>query len=93
MDYTQKALCIAGAAFTLLNLSACTPERVRIATPPAELLTCDPIPDVPTLPDQTPETQRARDLLTLGYILALRTAYGACAGNLAGVRAWAEKVE
>lgn len=93
MDYTQKALCIVGAAFTLLNVSACTPERVRIATPPPELLTCEPMPDAPALPDQAPETQRARDLLMLGYVLALRTAYGSCAGNLAGIRAWSVTVD
>lgn len=75
-----------------VSLIACT-EHVRLTTPPAELLTCEAMPPAPDLPAQTPETQRARDMLTLGYILALRTAYGSCAGNLAGVRAWSEKVE
>lgn len=79
--------------FLALASTACAPERVRIATPPVELLTCKPMPPAPDLPAQAPETQRARDMLMLGYVLALRTAYGSCAGNLAGVRAWAEKVE
>lgn len=74
--------------------SACH-ERVRIATPPIELLTCDAMPSAPALPalDGMAETQRARDVMMLGYVLALRSAYGSCAGNLAGVKAWAEVVE
>lgn len=72
-------------------LTACD-HNVRIATPPPELLECDPMPIPPELPPQSAETQRVRDLLTLGHIIALRTAYGSCAGNLAGVRVWREKV-
>lgn len=72
-------------------LTACG-EHVRIATPPAEYLTCDPMPKAPELPPQSVETQRARDLLTLSYILALRTAYGSCAGNIAAINAWADEV-
>lgn len=77
-----------------LALTGCD-KRVRIATPPVDLLTCDAMPRAPDLSalDGTPATQRARDVMMLGYVLALRSAYGSCAGNLAGVKAWAEVVE
>lgn len=77
-----------------LLLSACDPH-VRIATPPPEYLTCADEPVAPMLPerDGTVTTEVARDVATLGYVLGLRSAWGDCAAKVAGVRAWAERVE
>ena len=77
-------------AATLLFTAACQPH-IRIATPPPELLSCTPLPDAPVLPGK--DMQDARDLLTLDYILGIRSAYADCAGKLAGVARWADRVE
>lgn len=75
--------------FALL-LSGCDPH-IRVATPPAHLLTCADEPPAPLLPerDGTVTTEVARDVMTLGYVLGLRSAWGDCAAKVAGVRAWA----
>ena len=79
----------------LIALSACTQKPVRIAVPPAQYLTCAPLPPAPDLPerDGTAETQNRRDLLMLDGYLSLRSAYGSCKASVDGVRAWAETVE
>jgi len=93
-NVTQKRLCIAILPFALLN-AACTPQRVRTALPPADLLTCADEPQAPSIPsrDGTDATQFERDRMTLAYILGLRSAWGDCAAKVAGVRAWAGEVE
>lgn len=77
-------------AATLLFTTACQPH-IRIATPPPELLTCTPLPGAPSLPGK--DMQDARDVMVLDYILAVRSAYADCAGKLAGVARWADRVE
>lgn len=76
-----------------LFLSGCD-KHVRVATPPAELLTCADEPRAPLIPerDGTAATEVARDVATLGYVLGLRSAYGDCKANLAGVEEWARGV-
>lgn len=79
-------------AYMLLALTGCGDERVRIVLPPAELTTCAAEPAAPSLPEQSPETQRARDEMVLDYILALRSAWGDCAAKVLGLKAWSETV-
>lgn len=74
-------------------LTGCGNERVRITPAPVELTTCADEPAAPDLPAQTPETQRARDTMTLDYILALRSAWGDCFAKVAGVKAWNEALK
>lgn len=81
------------ALLPLIALAACGQPRPVIVAPPAELATCALMPPAPDLPVQTPETQRERDLMTLNYILALRTAYADCASKVAGLAAWRAGVE
>lgn len=90
--YHQIRLMIAAAVLAVTN--GCT-ERVRIATPPAELLTCADEPAAPQLParDGTDATQLARDVAMLNGYLALRTAYGSCRAAVEGVAAWTKEVE
>ena len=78
----------------LFALAGCGAPNVRIALPPAELLSCQDEPSAPSLPerDGTDATQLARDVATLSYILGLRSAWGDCASRLAGIRAWSEEV-
>lgn len=72
-----------------LVLTGCERKVLAVATkPPIELLTCDGEPLPPSLPGR--DQQDARDALMLDYALALRSAWGSCASQLAGVRAWAE---
>ncbi|WP_310534598.1 hypothetical protein [Novosphingobium sp.] len=71
-----------------MALTGCGNERVRLVPFPAELTTCADEPQAPDLPAQSPETQRARDAMTLDYILALRSAWGDCFAKVAGVKAW-----
>lgn len=81
------------ALFLTVALAACGQPRPVIIAPPAELATCALMPDAPDLPVQSPETQRERDLATLAYILALRTAYADCASRVAGLAKWRDGVE
>lgn len=74
-------------------LAACGQPRPVIVAPPAELATCALMPPAPDLPPQSLETQRERDVMTLDYILALRTAYADCASKVAGLAAWRAGVE
>lgn len=76
-------------------LTACGPERVRIALPPPELLQCA---DEPTAPDLAPRdgsaaTQLARDVAMLNGYLALRTAFGSCKAAVEGVNAWSRQMK
>lgn len=73
-----------------LALTGCGQERPAIANPPADLLRCADEPVAPDLPGR--EEQAKRDALTLDYILALRSAWGDCFAKVAGVRAWADRV-
>lgn len=89
-EITMRPLILA----SLFALSACD-ERVRIATPPVDLLTCQAMPVAPDLPerDGTDAAQSKRDEMTLDFVLELRSAYASCAGNLLGVKRWAETVD
>ena len=69
-------------------LGACEPKRVEMIKPPAELTECAAEPTAPDLPGR--EQQAQRDLMTFGYILALRSAYGDCAADVAGIKAWSD---
>lgn len=91
-NYTQRALSITAAAFVTLNLAACQQPRPVVVLPPAELATCAAMPAPPSLPDQSPETQRERDVLVLEYVLALREAWADCAGKVAGLARWRESI-
>jgi len=74
----------------LTGLGACGQERPALAKPPTDLLTCAGEPVAPDLP--TRDQQTARDRLVFDYILSLRSAWGDCSAKVAGVAAWAEKV-
>jgi hypothetical protein len=82
------------AAMVLAVTNGCT-ERIRIATPPVELMTCADEPAAPQLParDGTDATQLARDVAMLNGYLALRTAYGSCRAAVEGVAAWSRQVK
>lgn len=73
-----------------LALTGCGQERPAIAKPPADLLVCADEPVAPDLPGR--DEQARRDVMTLDYILALRSAWGDCFAKVAGVRAWANKL-
>lgn len=81
------------ALLPLIALAACQQPRPVVVLPPAELATCAAMPDAPSLPVQSPETQRERDELVLAYILELRTAWADCAAKVAGLAAWRESVQ
>ena len=81
----RRAIIVVVASATL---TACGQERPAIQKPPIDLLTCAPEPDAPDLPGR--DEQARRDVMTLDYILALRSAWGDCAANIAGVKAWAD---
>lgn len=82
----RKLLAIPMMALPLLLTSCGDKLPVKATKPPPSLLTCAAEPSAPQLPAPGIE----RDRLVLGYVLALRAAYGDCAANLAGVRAWAD---
>ena len=72
-------------------LGACAHnEPPVLVLPPAELARCADEPLAPDLPAPSPETQRERDTLTLGYILALRSAWGDCRAKVKGLATWME---
>lgn len=74
-----------------LALTACGQERPAIAKPPAHLLTCADEPAAPDLPPRGMQEQR--DLMTLDYVLSLRTAWGDCRAKVAGIAAWVEGIK
>lgn len=80
----------AGLACAGLALAGCSQDRPVIVLPPADLATCLPEPEAPEIParDGTTETQDKRDVLTLDYILNLRTWGGDCASKVAGLAEW-----
>jgi hypothetical protein len=70
-----------------LVLTACDPKPLAVAVkPPPELLTCSDEPEAPELPAPGVE----RDNLVLGYVLAMRAAWGDCKSSVDGIRAWSE---
>lgn len=70
-----------------LTLSACAPKPLAVAVkPPPELLTCADEPVAPEVGDPGVE----RDRIVLGYVLAMRAAYGDCASKVAGIKIWAD---
>lgn len=81
----RRAIIVGVASATL---AACGHERPVKMLPPADLLTCADEPAAPDLPGR--EEQARRDVLTLDYILGLRSAWGDCAAKVSGVRAWSE---
>lgn len=82
-----KLPLIAAMIPLLLGSTACGKKiSLKATKPPPSLLTCSAEPVAPELPAPGIE----RDRLVLGYVLALRAAYGDCAANLAGVKAWAD---
>jgi hypothetical protein len=83
----------------LLALSACG-ERPVTALPPLELTTCADIPAAPDLPavdwssvETARPVQTQRDLIMLDGYLAVRSAWGDCAGKVAGLKAWRQSME
>lgn len=78
-----------------IALAACTNERPVTVLPPIELTTCADMPEAPSLPDRdgTTAIERARDEAVLGYILALRSAYGSCRGAVDGLATWREGMD
>ena len=86
----MKALSV----LALSALAACSPS-VRSIPIPAELATCQDEPPAPDIPakDGTEATQMVRDTMTLGYILALREAWGDCKARVDGIKAYREAVE
>ena len=87
MRVTQLMLALIPLA---MACASCGQERPAIAKPPADLLVCADEPVAPDLPGR--DEQARRDVMTLDYILALRSAWGDCFAKVAGVRAWAEKL-
>ncbi len=71
-----------------LSLTGCAPQRLEIAAPPAQLLTCADEPLAPDLPGR--DQQPTRDALMIEYTLALRSAWGSCHAAVDGMRSWAE---
>jgi len=69
-----------------LLLTACGDTRPILILPPAELASCSDEPLAPDLPGR--DQQRERDLMTLDYILGLRSAYGDCKAKVDGLAAW-----
>ena len=71
----------------LLVSTACGDKvHVKATKPPVQLLTCADEPIAPQLPEPGVE----RDRLVLAYVLAWRIAWGDCAGNIAGIKRWAD---
>lgn len=79
------------ALFALTALTACGQERPAIAKPPVALLSCADEPVAPNLPPRSMQDQR--DMMTLEYILGLRSAWGSCKASVNGIAAWANELE
>ena len=82
----KSFICISLAALT-----GCGQERPAIAKPPLALLSCADEPVAPDLPPRGMQDQR--DVMTLEYILGLRSAWGSCKAAVAGVKAWVDEME
>ena len=76
---------------TSVTLASCGQERPAIAKPPLALLSCADEPVAPDLPPRGMQDQR--DVMTLEYILGLRSAWGSCKAAVAGVKAWVDEME
>lgn len=74
-----------------LALTACGTDRPVVSLPPVELTQCADEPVAPVLPGA--DQQRERDLMTLDYVLALRSAWGDCRAKVDGLRVWREAME
>lgn len=86
--------------FAFVLASCGTTPRVELVKPPAALTECagEPVaPDLAPVDWSTVATarpsQQARDLAMLGYVLALRSAWGDCSADVAGVKAWSDGLE
>lgn len=79
---------IVGAAS--VALTACANNRPVIVLPPANLAECAQEPLAPILPGK--DQQAERDVLMLGYVVALRDAWADCASRIAGLHAWREEM-
>lgn len=86
MNVPVKLLTVA-TILSSLSLTACDKHPVLVL-PPAELAECADEPQAPDL--GTAETQLARDLMTIDYVLALRSAWGDCKADVDGLAAWLE---
>lgn len=82
------------ATLAPLALAACALRPVTVL-PPVELTECASEPLAPELPprDGTDAAQLVRDQMTLVYILALRSAFGDCAADVAALKAWRQGME
>lgn len=96
---TPAKLHLAAMILCALALTACGPERPRIALPPADLASCADEPLAPDLPgvnwatiEAAKAASRARDTATLGFILSLRSAWGDCKSKVDGLKAWRDRV-
>jgi hypothetical protein len=78
-------LLIVGLASVSLTACANSP---RLVLPPADLATCAGEPVAPALPERDGTNELARDMMTLDYILSLRSAWADCAAKVAGLDAW-----
>jgi hypothetical protein len=87
----RKLLLTGATILSLPLLTACGPERIEIVKPPVHLTECADEPQAPSLPGR--EQQVERDRLTLDYILGLRSAWGDCAADVAGIKAWSEGLD
>jgi hypothetical protein len=83
----QRPLLLAAMIPCALALTACA-NSPRLVLPPADLATCAGEPVAPALPDRDGTNERARDMMTLDYILSLRSAWADCAAKVAGLDAW-----
>lgn len=90
----RKLLLTSLTILSGLPLIACGPKPPVATKPPAELLVCAGEPSAPFLPprDGTEATEKARDALTLTYILAWRAAWGDCKADVNGTKAWADRL-
>jgi hypothetical protein len=78
---------------------ACAEKRIELVRPPVALTECAAEPAAPDLPPvpwgaaEARAVQMMRDATTLAYVLALRSAWGDCSADVAGVKAWSEALK
>ena len=84
--YARRMLLAIALTPLLMASAACGPKRLVATKPPSDLLRCSAEPLAPELPAPGIE----RDRIVLAYVLAMRAAYGDCAGKIAGIKAWSD---
>lgn len=89
----RRMLPVIAMILSAPHLASCGEKvHVKATKPPARLLSCSGEPLAPVLPprDGTEATEKARDALTLAYVLAFRAAWGDCFSKVSGTKAWSD---